>query len=396
MYAFMNIQNGTLLPNASGYADQPKIVVADDGTWVYAITTASGKEGAKDTFVGISLSKDEGKTWSDLYRLEESVKESSYASLFKAPSGRIFCFYNYNIEGFKTSDPITESDGSITHIFRCDMGMGIYCFQYSDDHGQTWSKKYYEIPIRDFEMDLRNRTYVRGKECRYFWNVSNPFAYDGGFYQPISKMMYYQGGLGYRSEGALLYSPNLCSEPDPEKIRWETLPEGMIGIRNLEDRKISEEHSCVALSDGTFYDVFRNNDGFIGMSISRDQGRTWSESERLTLCDGSVAQNPRANCPIWKCRNGNYILWFHNHNRCEYGQRNPAWISAGKEVDTPQGKTLRWSMPVVLFFGKPDESISYPEFWETEDGYYFAETQKRTSRFHQVPNAFMQELFDSI
>jgi len=118
--------------------------------------------------------------------------------------------------------------------------------------------------------------------------------------------------------------------------------------------------------------------------------------ERLTLCDGSVAQNPRANCPIWKCRNGHYLLWFHNHDRCEYGQRNPAWISAGKEIDTPEGKTLRWSMPAVLFYGKPEESISYPEFWETENGYFFSETQKRISRFHQIPREFMEELFDSI
>lgn len=38
MEDFKNIQNGIILPSI-GYADQPKIVVADNGAWVYTITT---------------------------------------------------------------------------------------------------------------------------------------------------------------------------------------------------------------------------------------------------------------------------------------------------------------------------------------------------------------------
>jgi len=108
---FKNIKNGLVLPSI-GYADQPKLIEADNGTWVYTITTGEGAEGTKNTFVGIALSRDLGKTWSELKRIDDSPFESSYSSLFKTDFGRIYCFYDFNVDGLNTDDEIEEADGT--------------------------------------------------------------------------------------------------------------------------------------------------------------------------------------------------------------------------------------------------------------------------------------------
>lgn len=391
----MNIKSGVALPGVDGYADQPKIVVADDDTWVYVVTLSMSTEGNDSTFIGTSYSKDEGKTWSSLQRIEESTRESSYASLYKAPYGRIFCFYNFNEDGIKKTEPIIESDGTISYINRCDEGLGVFCFKYSDDNGKSWSEKYYPIPIRDFEIDVENITKVRGKQRRYFWNVSNPFEYENVFYQTITKIQFYHGNADLKTEGVLICSKNLCYERDPEKITWETLPDGDVGIRHPINRNVSEEHCCLPLSDGTFYDVFRNDSGYVGMSISRDKGHSWSEAEPMKFFDGSIVKTPRANAPIWKCENGRYLLWFHNHDFCVYGQRNPVWLSAGEEIDTANGKTIRWNKPVILMYSeKPGDNISYPDLFEFKGKYYVVETQKTIPRLHLIPDDYMRELWE--
>ena len=87
--------------------------------------------------------------------------------------------------------------------------------------------------------------------------MSNPFALGDAFYHPMNKIMYQNGDVLYRTEGVLLKSNNLLTEKDPEKIRWETLPEGTKGIQSPAGTRISEEHCFVPLYDGTIYDVFR-------------------------------------------------------------------------------------------------------------------------------------------
>ena len=393
---FKNIKNGSVLPSI-GYADQPKLIEADNGHWVYTITTGEGDEGTKNTFVGFSISTDQGKSWSNLKRIDESPYESSYSSLFKTNFGRIYCFYDFNADGLNTEDKILESDGTVSNSPRFDMGFGIFCFKYSDDNGQTWSKKRYEIPIRDFYIDSINPITVRGKLRRCFWNVSNPFAYGGTFYHPMNKVVYKKGDTLYQTEGVLLKSDNLLTEKDPDKIRWETLPDGMDGIKSPAGTRISEEHCFVPLSDGTIYDVFRTIDGMPGCTKSCDGGHTFEKPGFQCFADGTKMKHPRAANFVWKCENGKYLYWFHNTNGEEWGGRNPAWLCGGVECDASHGKTIKWSKPeIVLFSENKKEGMSYPDLFEHDGNYYLAETQKTVARLHKIPKAFLEQLWNAI
>lgn len=393
---FKNIKNGLILPSI-GYADQPKLIEADNGTWVYSITTGKGAEGTKNTFVGIALSRDLGKTWSELKRIDDSPFESSYSSLFKTDFGRIYCFYDFNADGLNTDDEIEETDGTVSRAQRFDMGFGIFCFKYSDDNGQTWSKKRFEIPMRDFDIDFANPIKVRGKTRRCFWNVSNPFALGDAFYHPMNKIMYQNGDVLYRTEGVLLKSDNLLTEKDPEKIRWETLPEGTKGIQSPAGTRISEEHCFIPLSDGTIYDVFRTIDGMPGYTRSQNGGRSFDAPRYQCFADGTEMKHPRAANFVWKCKNGKYLYWFHNTNGEEWGGRNPAWLCGGVECDSENGKTIKWSKPeIVLFSGDKKEGMSYPDLFECGGSYYLAETQKTVTRLHKIPKEFLSGLWSEV
>ncbi|MCA9440742.1 MAG: exo-alpha-sialidase, partial [Candidatus Omnitrophica bacterium] len=267
-----NIHNGSEIPTES-YADQPYVVKTDDGAWLCVVTTGSGHEGQSGQHVVSMRSVDLGETWSEPVAIEPATgPEASYAVLLKAPSGRIYVFYNHNTDNLREAraDNPPYKDG----ICRRVDSLGYYVFKYSDDYGRTWSEKRYPIPVREMEID-RNNPY--GGKVRYFWNVGKPFVLEDSALVPLHKV----GGLGYgfftKSEGVLLKSPNILTEPNPEKIEWETLPDGDIGLRTPQGGgPISEEQSFAVLSDGSIYCVYRCIDGHPVCSYSRDGGHTWS------------------------------------------------------------------------------------------------------------------------
>ena len=203
-------------------------------------------------------SVDQGKTWQDMAHVEPADgPEASYAVMLKAPSGRIYIFYNHNTDNLRKvkADNPPYKDGWCARVD----SQGYFDFKYSDDHGKTWSAKRYPIPVREFEID-RNNPYQG--EVRYFWNVGKPFILNGRGYVSLHKV----GGLGVgfftSSEGVLLMSDNILTETDPEKIQWQTLPDGDIGLRTPPGGgSVSEEQSYSLLSDGSIYCVYRTIDG---------------------------------------------------------------------------------------------------------------------------------------
>ena len=58
-----------------------------------------------------------------------------------------------------------------------------------------------------------------------------PFIYHGVAYVPLHKVGGFGEGFMTRSEGVVLASNNLLAEDDPNQIRWETLPDGDVGLR---------------------------------------------------------------------------------------------------------------------------------------------------------------------
>lgn len=399
---------GRSIPKSGKYADQPYLIRANDGAWVCALTTSPGHEGERGQHVEILRSSDGGRTWEGPYFPEAATAyENSYSVLLKTTSGRIFLFYNFNTLNQRE---VLMSDGPPHKRVDC---LGDFVFRYSDDHGRTWSVDRYKVPVRAFRCDVEN---PYGGDVRLFWNVGKPFVIGPAAYVPLIKVgrMTWRGFFG-QSEGVLLRSDNLLSESNPEMIRWETLPEGDVGLRAPEGGgEVAEEHSLVPLSDGTIYAVWRTVAGHPAYARSFDAGKTWTTPVWQHFPDGRPMKNPRAANFIWKCADGHFLYWFHNHGgrfipavasgksadngisldglRSPYDDRNPAWLCAGREVSAPDGHlTIEWSQPEIALYEDDPLFVrmSYPDMLEDQGGIFITETNKLSARVHEVPRAFI-------
>lgn len=397
-----HIANGREIPSR-GYADQPYIVKTDDGAWLCVMTTGSGKEGDPGQTVVSMRSMDQGRNWDSIIPLEPvDGPEASYAVLLKVPNGRIYCFYNHN------TDRVPEVKREDRGVYKRVDSLGHYVFKYSDDGGRTWSAKRYEVPIREFECDKNN---VYGGKLRFFWNVGRPLILGDAAIMVIHKVGAMGEGFFAQSEGAFFKSKNILTERDPEKISFETLPDGEVGLRTpVGGGRVAEEQSLVSLSDGSLYCVYRTIDGWPTGAYSADGGRTWTAPAYKTYAPGGRrVKHPRAANFAWNCSNGKFLYWFHNHGgrfigalgaagkdgRSPYDDRNPAWLMAGREVDTPQGRRIEWSQPEILLYDDdPYIRMSYPDLVEEDGVFYITETQKNIGRLHAIPGALVEGLFN--
>jgi hypothetical protein len=409
-----NIVNGLEIPTVS-YSDQPFVVKTDDGAWLCCVTTGNGHEGAPGQHVSTKRSMDQGKIWSTPVPVEAPGDvENSYAVMLKAGSGRIYIFYNHNTDNVREVKYHNGKD-----VFKRVDSLGHFVFKYSEDHGKSWSAKRYDIPFRLFQCDREN---IYGGKLCFFWNVGKPFVHNGTAFVSLHKVGQMGDGFFQQSEGCLLASDNLLTESDPGKIRWQTLPDGDVGLQTPPGGgPISEEQSYVVLSDGSFYVNYRSSDGYPVESYSRDGGHTWRQPQYKRYADGRMMKHPRAANFVWKCENGKYIYWFHNHGgrfvremwdpavptsgrgiACgghgyPYDDRNPVWISGGIETDSPDGKILKWSEPeIMLYDDDPFIRISYPDLIEQDGRYFISETQKDIARVHEIPSDFLNRIWSGL
>lgn len=392
------ITGGYPIPS-EGYADQPYVVLTKDGAWLCVMTTGRGEEGSAGQHIVARRSTDQGKTWSDPIAIEPSDgPEASYAVLLACPSGRIYCFYNHNTDQVRS---ILAEDGITAHS-RVD-SLGHYVFKFSDDGGRTWSNRRYDVPIRKFACDIHN---IYGGKICFFWNVGRPSLDGQRAYLTLHKVGAIGEGFFAASEGAILCSDNLTTELDPEKIRFQTLPDGDIGLKApAGGGRVAEEQSLAVLSDGSLYCVYRSTDGWPVCSYSRDMGHTWSPPVYKTYTPGGKRfKHPRAANFAWRCNNGKYLYWFHNHGGAAvkrdpiwnpYSDRNPVWLAAGREIKTPEGLMLEWSQPeIALYDHDPQIRISYPDLVEDGGRYFLTETQKTIGRTHEIDLQLLEGLFN--
>ncbi len=396
-----NITSGAVIPD-EGYSDQPYIVKTDDGAWLCVITTGPGAEGQGGQHVVTLRSTDQGKTWSKPVDVEPANgPEASYAVLLRAPYGRVYVFYNHNTDNVRkviADDPPYKGG----YCSRVD-SLGHFVFKYSDDGGKSWSARRYDVPMRDFEIDLKN---PYGGKLKFFWNVGKAFSLNGAGYVPLHKVGGFGEGFFTSNEGVLLRSDNILTERDPEKIRWETLPEGDVGIRTPPGGgPISAEHSFSVLSDGSLFCVYRTIDGHPAFTYSRNGGRSWETPQYMRYADGRLMKHPRAANFAWRCENGKYVYWFHNHGgrfirehpkrrTIAYEDRNPVWLAGGIEVDSPNGRVIRWTQPeIVLYDDDPIIRMSYPDLVEAGGKYFLTETQKDIARVHPIDTTLLDGLW---
>ena len=397
-----NIKTGWEIPTET-YADQPYIVKTNDGAWLCCMTTGSGVEGASGQHVVTMRSTDRGKTWEAPVDVEPADgPEASYAVMLKCPGGRIYVFYNHNTDNIrqvKADDPPYRGGW----CNRVD-SQGYFVYKYSDDHGRSWSEKRYAIPVREFEIDRKN---PYGGKIRFFWNVGKAFMHESAGYVSLHKVGGFGEGFFTSNEGVLLKSNNILTEKIPEKIRWETLPDGDIGLRTPPGGgPIAAEQSFSQLSDGSFYCVYRTIDGHPVFAYSRDGGHTWDTPAYKRYANGRLMKHPRAANFAWRCENGKYLYWFHNHGgrfirehperrNMAYNDRNPVWLCGGIEADSPVGKIIKWSQPeIVLYDDDPYVRMSYPDLVEEGGAYYLTETQKDAARTHEIDPALVEGLWN--
>ncbi|HPZ96682.1 MAG TPA: exo-alpha-sialidase [Phycisphaerae bacterium] len=372
-----NLRNGIVLPD-EGYCDQPYVVITHDGNWLCTMTTGKGIEGQRGQHVVATISTDRGKTWSPLIDIEPADgPEASWAMPLLTPSGRVYVFYDYNGDRINTLGDRKD--------IRADM-LGWYVYKYSDDHGRTWSKERYRLPVRMTPCDYEND--FQGK-VQMLWGIGKPVIAGDSVIFGFSKICKY---LIERSEGWFFRSDNILTESDPAKIEWQMLPEGDIGLRSPTGGPIAEEQNLVVLSDGTLYTMYRTVEGHPCHAYSFDDGRTWTPPEFATYTPGGQRiKHPRA-CPrLWKTQNGKYLFWFHNNGGKDYERRNPAWISGGIERD---GR-IHWSQPEILLYDpEPTVRTSYPDLIEDQGRYWVTETQKEVARIHEIDASLLEGMWN--
>ncbi len=373
-----NLRTGLRIPD-EGYCDQPYTVITADGNWLCTMTTGPGREGDRGQHVVATISDDHGATWSEPVDVEPSDgPEASWIMPLVTPGGRVYGFYTYNGDDVRTwnGKPI-----------RTDT-VGWYCYKYSDDHGRTWSERRYRLPSPLAPVD-RNNTF--GGEHQIFWGIGKPITHGGTAWFAFSRC----GALVVdKSEGWFYRSDNVLTEPDPEKVEWQLLPDGDRGLRDPEYGEVHAEQNLVALDDGSLYCMYRTVTGYPFHAYSRDGGHTWTKPVQATYTPGGRRmKTPRA-CPrIWRCKNGRFLFWYHNHSDTSnngFSGRNPAWIAGGVERDG----FIHWSQPEILLYDpNPNVRTSYPDLIEQDGRYWITETQKTIARVHEIDKTLLEGLW---
>jgi len=367
-----NIASGFPIPKEN-YCDQPYVVVTRDGNWLCVVTTGPGQESKPGQHIVATVSADKGRSWSPLIDVEPSGERMcSWATLLPVPSGRVYAIYNYDYDGNSTQHG------------------GWLMFRHSDDCGRTWSPDRCRIPMRITKRDREN---VNRGERQYFWCIDKPVVREGSVFFALPKLT--DGRTLDGAAGWIVKSDNILTESDPTRIRWETLPDGDVGVYDPALGLVQEEQNVEVLSDGTLYMVYRTVTGHPAYAVSRDGAHTWTNPRFLAYPDGRPMKTPRA-CPrIWKAPDGRFLLWFHNNGYPGWGQganRNPVWISGGIEADGE----IAWSQPEILLYDTDPTIVgmSYPDFIGQDGRIWVTETQKMEARVHELDPALLEGVWN--
>jgi len=321
------------------------------GTWI-AVWTQASVENDPDQGVVVSRSTDRGHTWSPPYRLGGQVDGNGQRASWGFPfvvaeTGRIYCFYNRNVG-------VTDAREDTTGVLR---------FRTSHDDGVTWSEATFDLPIGDADIDHPDPAQPKN------WIVYQmPTRLPGGEviagFTRWSSRAYNPGPGLFRTDAEVFFLrfDNILTEPDPARLRVTTLPDGRRGLRvprrDLPAVSVAQEPTVQGLSDGRLICVMRTLNGMVYFALSADRGHTWDEPRPLLDAPGGrPLRNPIAPCPLYRLRDGRFLLVFYSNDGTAHGgtgpgdyQRNryPAYITVGREGTGDQACPLRFGPPKLF------------------------------------------------
>ena len=373
------IENGIGI-KSSKYIDQPYCVKLFNNSWLCTYTLSDSFEASRDQRVGVALSDNLGKTWTETTNNLDTFL-CNYSLPFVTSFGRVYIFYTFN----NTGTFFTNS-----HIYEQFLYGGVLGFKYSDDNGLTWSARQV-VNLPKTYIDYVN---VYKGTFQTWWSICKPIIANGQMYFSLTKT------AAKYEEGHIVGCSNILTETDPLKLDWHFYPTGndlskVIGIRNnsLSDTVLQEEHNIQQLNRGGYVCAYRTTLGFPMITYSRNATPdNWEVPTAFLYSNGDSIRNPRA-CPrIFKCSNGKYLFW-HHANSFNSGHRYVGWISGGIEKDG----SILWSQPEVALFSNSESAsllMSYPDLIESGGKYYITETQKKVARINEISAKLLDNLWN--
>jgi len=349
-------------PRAPGGPDSANqhfnVVATPAGTFV-ATWTSGTHESHPDQRVVWSRSTDHGRSWSAPQVLDGAQPDDPpgtglaswqflivAAGVLPQEGTRIWCFYNKNIgiDDARTADT------------------GVLRSRYSDDDGVTWSEQTYDYPIAPNALSNPDPA------IPHTWIVyQNPGVTPqghvlAGFTRWASNAVDPGVGMFERlSEVSFLRFENILTEPDPEKLIVTTWPKGPHGLcvpSPRPDISVAQEPTVQAFSDGRLICIMRNLRGRIYFALSGDDGRTWDQPRPLCYQPGGdPLLHPMAPCPLYKLKDGRFLLVFYNNDGSGHGGigptdsanvRNPAYLTIGREIPSEKDQPIRFGPPKLF------------------------------------------------
>jgi hypothetical protein len=364
---------------------QPCTTILSDGTWMMCWTQAT-YEAAKDESVVGATSRDGGLTWTEPYYVEEAFDErtASWGMLFAVPhTGRVYCTYWLNENVFWLRDA------------------GSLYIKYSDDKGETWSKRRrIEIPRHKLDADGREQ---------HGWTTGFPILTpDGAMLMGFSKI--HEPSMTREVPGHMYGDPdfwwcecfflrcsNILREDDLARLEFQVTPEGDTGIwaphRDEPGRHFLQEPYMTALPSGRIISTFRSRTQHPIYTISEDSGITWRPGRPLRFAPGGeLMKHPCGPCPITCTRDGRVIFFFRNDNTPIgehlnfWANRDPHHVTVGREMPQmavgmdPEDDNagLYFSHPQVVLSGidlspddvEPRRTAQYPQILQWGDRFF--------------------------
>lgn len=338
------------------------VIVTPSGAFL-AFWTMSTFENADDQRVVCSRSTDRGQSWSAPQVIDgpqpgdpsrtglASWEFPIVAPVLPGGKHRVYCFYNKNV-GIDDGRPDT------TGVMRC---------RYSDDDGVTWSAQTYDYPVGPNAISHPDPSVPAN------WIVyQNVFYMDSGHvlapftrwasdtFDPARALNL--SLLEHWSEICFLRFENILTEPDPAKLIVTTWPDSPHGLQVESPYRpgvsVAQEPTVQALSDGRLICVFRTLTGMNYYALSADDGYTWDTPRPLRYePGGNPILNPISPSPLYRLKDGRYLLLFYNNDGTANGgkspvdaknNRYPVWLTIGREIPDEADHPLRFGPPKIL------------------------------------------------